>query len=68
MAEVLEDNRSGAHTKHTIEQMIRQRVYQMTGGYEDCNDADFLRVDPVMRLSLGKGKKFGAGQSALSRL
>ena len=50
--------------------MIRQRVYQMTGGYENCNDADFLRVDPALplRLSLGKGKKLGAGQSALSRL
>jgi hypothetical protein len=68
MAEVLEDNRSATHAKHTLEQMIRQRVYQMTGGYEDCNDADYLRVDPAMRLSLGKGKKYAAGQSALSRL
>ena len=67
MAEVLEDNRSAAHARHTLEQMIRQRVYQMTGGYEDCNGADFLRVDPALRLSLGKGKKLGAGQSALSR-
>ena len=68
MVDVLEDNRSAAHTKHSLEQMIRQRVYQMAGGYKDCNDADFLRVDPALRLSLGKGKKFGAGQSALSRL
>jgi hypothetical protein len=68
MVKSLEDNRSAAHTKHTLEQMIRQRVYQMTGGYEDCNDADYLKVDPALRLSLSKGKKFGAGQSALSRL
>jgi len=33
--------------EHNLEQMIRQRVYQMAAGYEDCNDADFLRVDPV---------------------
>ena len=26
-------------------QMVRQRVYQMAAGYEDCNDADFLRID-----------------------
>ena len=39
--------------------MIRQRVCQMTSGYEDCNDADILRVDPALRLSLGKGKKLG---------
>ncbi len=68
MAEALEDNRSAAHTKHTLKQMIQQRVYQMAASYEDCNDADFLRVDPALRLALGKGKKLGAGQSALSRL
>ena len=68
IAEELEDNRSASHTKHTFEEIILQRVYQMAGGYEDCNDAVFLRVDPALRLSLSKGKKFGVGQSALSRL
>jgi hypothetical protein len=68
MADVLEDTRSTSHTKHSLEQMIRQRVYQMAAGYEDCNDADYLRIDPALRLSLDKGKKPGAGQSALSRL
>jgi len=63
MADVLEDTRSSSHTRHSLVQMIRQRV-----GYEDCNDADCLRVDPALRLSLNKGKKLGAGQSALSRL
>lgn len=68
MEEALEDVRSVSHTKHTLVQMIRQRVYQMAAGYEDCNDADFLRVDPALRLSLDKGHKLGAGQFALSRL
>lgn len=68
MADALEDNRSVSHTKHALEHMIRQRVCQICGGYADCNDADFLRVDPALRHSLGKGKKFAAGQSALSRL
>jgi hypothetical protein len=26
--------------------MVHQRVYQIAAGYEDCNDADFLRIDP----------------------
>ena len=56
------------HTKHTLVQMIRQRVYQIAAGYEDCNDADLLRIDPALRLSLDKGHRHGAGQSALSRL
>ena len=64
----LVDERSASHSKHTYEQMTRQRVYQIAAGYEDCNDADFLRVDPALRLALDKGKKLGAGQSAISRL
>src|SRR5208337_625307 len=49
-------------------QMVRQRVYQIAAGYEDCNDADFLRIDPALRLAIGKGNEAGAGQSRLSRL
>ncbi len=64
----LVDDRSASHKKHTFEQMIRQRVYQMAAGYEDCNDADNLRIDPAMRLALGKGHQFGASQSVMSRL
>ena len=48
--------------------MVRQRVYQIAAGYEDCNDADFLRIDPALRLALGKDQQAGAGQSMLSRL
>lgn len=62
------DERSVSHKKHTYEQMIRQRIYQIAAGYEDCNDADFLRVDPALRLALDKGKQFGASQSVMSRL
>ena len=64
----LDDDRSASHKKHSLEQMVRQRVYQMAAGYEDCNDADYLRVDPALRLALGKGHESGASQSMLSRL
>jgi hypothetical protein len=64
----LEDTRSWVHSKHTQLQMIRQRVYQIAAGYEDCNDADFLRIDPALRLAIGKEDEAGAGQSRLSRL
>ena len=40
----------------------------MAAGYEDCNDADYLRIDPALRLAIGKGDEAGAGQSRLSRL
>ena len=64
----LEDTRSWIHSNHTQLQMVRQRVYQVAAGYEDCNDADFLRLDPALRLAIGKGDEVGAGQSRLSRL
>ena len=54
--------------KHSFEQMIRQRVYQIAADYEDCNDADLLRIDPALRLALDKGHQSGAGQSVMSRL
>jgi Transposase DDE domain group 1 len=69
LKDCLEDMRSPAHTKHSLVQMVRQRVYQLAAGYEDCNDADYLRIDPALRLALGKGhEEAGASQSRLSRL
>jgi hypothetical protein len=68
MGEALEEYRSPSRTKHSIVQMIRQRVYQIAAGYEDCNDADFLRIDPALRHSLDKDADLGASQSMLSRL
>ena len=68
MKDCLEDLRSPAHTKHAFVQVVRQRVYQIAAGYEDCNDADYLRIDPALRLAIGKDHKVGAGQSMLSRL
>jgi hypothetical protein len=64
----LEDLRSPIHRKHTLVQMVRQRVYQIAAGYEDCNDADYLRTDPALRLALNKGHEPVASQSRLSRL
>ena len=68
MGDCLEDLRSPKHTRHSRVQTIRQRVYQIAAGYEDCNDADYLRIDPALRLAIGKGHKVGAGQSMLYRL
>jgi hypothetical protein len=48
--------------------MIHQRVYQLAAGYEDCYDADFLRLDPVLRLAIGKSDEAGACQSRPSRI
>lgn len=62
-SKLLKDTRSISHKKHSFEQMIRQRVYQIAAGCENCNDADLLRIDPALRLALDKGHQSGVGQS-----
>ena len=66
-ASQIDDPRSHRHTDHAMLQLLRQRVYQVAAGYEDCNDANHLRVDPALRLALGKEHESGASQSALCR-
>jgi hypothetical protein len=43
---LIDDPRSPRHTDHSLLQLLRQRIYQVAAGYEDCNDANHLRVDP----------------------
>ena len=63
-----DDPRSPVHIRHSMVGMIRQRVYQIAAGYEDCIDADQLRIDPALRLAIGKDHKVCAGQSMMSKL
>lgn len=39
--------------RHSLLSLVRQRVFQIACGYEDQNDADFLREDPLLKLSCG---------------
>jgi Transposase DDE domain group 1 len=36
--------------QHTLLSMLRQRIFGILAGYEDCNDHDILRDDPVFKL------------------
>src|SRR5690242_6112537 len=55
---------------HTLETLIRQRVFQIACGYEDQNDADTLRADPLLKLVCGRlpDQRDLASQPTLSRL
>ncbi len=64
---LIDDPRSPRHSDHSLLQLLRQRVYQVAAGYEDCNDRLAERRDLLLRLALGKEHESGAGQSALSR-
>lgn len=54
---------------HSKPQMLRQRLFGILAGYEDCNDHDTLRHDPVFKLVCGKLPEDGglASQPTLSR-
>jgi len=68
------DSRSPLFTVHPLKALIAQRVFGLALGYEDLNDHDELRRDPVLGVLLGKLDRDGdapsplAGKSTLNRL
>lgn len=50
ISDAIHDQRDENHIKHELENMIHQRLYQVTAGYEDVNDSDYLKNDPVFKL------------------
>src|SRR3954453_9764672 len=51
-ARVPEWRRGGV--RHSLERLVRQRVFQIACGYEDQNDANALRTDPLLKLVCGR--------------
>ena len=68
------DDRNPALIEHSVRALVGQRVFGMALGYEDLNDHEQLRHDPVMGALLGKltsRRRHGAalsGKSTLDRL
>jgi hypothetical protein len=65
------DGRNPGLVKHEVGQMLSQRVYGLALGYEDLNDHEQLRQDPLMQLMAGKadpGSEPLAGKSTLNRM
>lgn len=71
LSSLIRDRRNPLKITHELIEMLRQRVYQICNGYEDCNDADDLRRDPMFKLAVGRLPETGedlASQPTLSRL
>ena len=49
-AAALHDPRDPDLIDHTFQEMVRSRVFGILAGYEDQNDHDTLRHDPVFKL------------------
>ena len=80
-AECFTDYRDGERIEHSVAELVAQRVYGLALGYEDLNDHDQLRHDPLMAVLAGKDDPTGqdrarerdrgkalAGKSTLNRL
>ena len=53
-AECFTDHRNADLIEHTVEELIRQRVYGIAIGYEDLNDHGQLRDDALLATLVGK--------------
>ena len=75
------DHRNPELIEHSLEHLVAQRVYALALGYEDLNDHDDLRHDPLLATVVGKKDPTGqdrlrkrdkgkalAGKSTLNRL
>ena len=75
------DHRNPELIEHSLDHLVAQRVYALALGYEDLNDHDDLRHDPLLATVVGKRDPLGqsrvhqrdkgkalAGKSTLNRL
>ena len=80
-SECFRDLRDAERIEHTVAELVAQRVYAIALGYEDLNDHEELRTDPLLGVLVGKGDPTGrsriregdrgkalAGKSTLNRL
>lgn len=70
IAGCIADTRQQGKVLHTLEDLVRQRIFALACGYEDCNDAARIGADPVHKLLLERDPLTGeplASQPTLSR-
>ena len=70
LAQCFLDGRDPDRVQHSVQEMISQRVYGLALGYEDINDHEQLRSDPLFSVLAGREEleKPLAGKSTLNRL
>ena len=80
-AECFTDHRDPEAIEHTVRELLGQRIYGLDLGYEDLNDHDQMRLDPMLAVAVEKADPLGenrhkasdrgkalAGKSTLNRL
>ena len=59
LARCFEDWRDARFVDHALEQMLAQRIYSQSLGYEDLNDQGRLRLDPLLAAACAKDDFLG---------
>jgi hypothetical protein len=70
MAKAIPDNRDARYVTHTLTDLLIQRVAQIACGYEDANDCNDLRSDPIFKMLADRYPEIGdalASQPTMSR-
>lgn len=62
---IIPDSRNPLFVRHSISKLLKQRVYGLMLGYEDANDVNYLKNDPLLKDVL-QGEL--ASQPTISRL
>ncbi len=71
LAACIPDWRDPESISHGIADMLRFRLFAIAAGYEDADDCDALRSDPIFKLAAGRGPETGeplCSQPTMSRL
>lgn len=59
LALCFEDARDQAWVDHSVQELLRQRIFGTALGYEDINDHERLRLDPLLAVACGKTDPLG---------
>ena len=71
LAGCIREWRDPALVVHTLPAMLRFRMFAIACGYEDADDCDALRTDPLFKLAVGRAPESGralCSQPTMSRL
>ena len=70
MEKAIPESRDLSYVKHTITDLLMQRVIQIASGYDDANDCNELRKDPIFKILADRYPETGealASQPTMSR-
>src|SRR5882762_8431068 len=63
LARCFYDARNPLFIEHSVRELVAQRLLGMAAGYEDLNDHNLLRLDPLFAVAVGKEDPLGSGRA-----